>query len=77
MSKFDIVRAWKDTEYRQSLSAEEQALLPAHPAGSIELADEELDQAVGGLSQGFTFCNTSCTGLTEICWCTNVTTLTA
>lgn len=45
MSALDIVRAWKDAEYRQSLSAEEQALLPEHPAGAIELTDEELLQA--------------------------------
>lgn len=48
MTAFDIARAWKDGEYRQSLSIEEQALLPAHPAGSIELADEELNQVAGG-----------------------------
>ena len=48
MSNRDIVRAWKDAEYRQSLSAEEQALLPEHPAGAIELADEELPQVAGG-----------------------------
>lgn len=47
MSKFDIVRAWKDAEYRQSLSAEEQARLPEHPAGSIALADEDLPQVAG------------------------------
>ena len=76
MSTLDIVRAWKDAEYRQSLSAEMQALLPEHPAGFIELADEELDQAVGGFSHGFTDCNTSCTGFTEICWCTVHTILT-
>ena len=47
MSKFDIVRAWKDAEYRQSLSSEEQELLPEHPAGSIELTDGQLQQAAG------------------------------
>ena len=31
-------------------SAEQQALLPEHPAGQIELADEELSQANGGQS---------------------------
>ena len=50
MSKGDIVRAWKDAEYRASLSAEEQALLPEHPAGAIELADEELARAAGGIT---------------------------
>jgi mersacidin/lichenicidin family type 2 lantibiotic len=48
MSAFDIVRAWKDPEYRRSLSAAEQTLVPAHPAGSIELADEDLPQVAGG-----------------------------
>jgi mersacidin/lichenicidin family type 2 lantibiotic len=60
MSNVDIVRAWKDAEYRQSLSVEEQAYLPEHPAGAIELADEELDQAAGGTGGLGTFlCCTS------------------
>jgi mersacidin/lichenicidin family type 2 lantibiotic len=50
MSNIDIVRAWKDAEYRQRLSADEQAQLPQHPAGSIELADEDLPQVAGGAS---------------------------
>ncbi|HTI15733.1 MAG TPA: mersacidin/lichenicidin family type 2 lantibiotic [Dictyobacter sp.] len=45
--KFDIVRAWKDATYRESLSAEEQAMLPANPAGEIELSDAELETIVG------------------------------
>ena len=47
MSNLDIVRAWKDAEYRQRLSAEEQALVPEYPAGSIEMTDEELSHASG------------------------------
>ena len=35
MSDFDIVRAWKDAEYRRSLSPEARALLPENPAGAI------------------------------------------
>ncbi len=31
--KFDVVRAWKDENYRQSLSEEQRRLLPANPAG--------------------------------------------
>lgn len=49
MSKLHIVRAWKDPEYRLSLSKAEHAFLPAHPAGLIELSDEELGLAVGGV----------------------------
>src|SRR2546421_7298636 len=45
----NIVRAWKDEAYRQGLSAEEQALLPANPAGEIELTEAELD-AISGAS---------------------------
>jgi len=43
----NIVRAWKDAAYRQSLSAQEQAMLPANPAGEIELTDAELEAVFG------------------------------
>ncbi len=48
MKPLDIIRAWKDEEYRRSLSEEQRALLPEHPAGFIELADAELEPAAGG-----------------------------
>jgi mersacidin/lichenicidin family type 2 lantibiotic len=48
MLRDKIIRAWKDPEYRQSLSEEERELLPENPAGAIELTDEELDMAAGG-----------------------------
>jgi mersacidin/lichenicidin family type 2 lantibiotic len=38
MSNVDIVRAWKDPEYRLTLNE-----MPPHPAGQIELADPDLD----------------------------------
>jgi mersacidin/lichenicidin family type 2 lantibiotic len=50
MSHRDIIRAWKDAEFRSSLSEAERAMLPAHPAGSIELDDPELDRTVGRVS---------------------------
>lgn len=50
MSKIDIVRAWKDEEYRESLSDAERALLPEHPAGIIELPDADLEDVSGGYS---------------------------
>jgi len=46
-----IVRAWKDEAYRQSLSAEEQVILPANPAGEIELGDAELKAVYGAWGQ--------------------------
>mgnify|MGYP001269080300 CR=1 FL=1 len=45
----NIVRAWKDEAYRQSLSVEEQAMLPANPAGEIELTEADLE-AISGAS---------------------------
>jgi mersacidin/lichenicidin family type 2 lantibiotic len=44
----DIARAWRDTEYRASLTAAQQAELPEHPAGAVELDDEELAGLAGG-----------------------------
>jgi mersacidin/lichenicidin family type 2 lantibiotic len=37
-----VIRAWKDEEYRMSLSQEQLALLPEHPSGMIELSDQDL-----------------------------------
>ena len=48
IAHLNVIRAWKDAEYRQSLSEAERALMPAHPAGLIELTDWELDRAAGG-----------------------------
>jgi mersacidin/lichenicidin family type 2 lantibiotic len=44
----DVVRAWKDPEYRDSLTAEERAQLPPHPAGLIELSKADLALVAGG-----------------------------
>ena len=48
MSPINIIRAWKDAEYRQSLSAAELAMMPAHPAGLIQLTDDDLESIAGG-----------------------------
>ena len=48
MSNKNIIRAWKDEDYRLSLSEAERALLPEHPAGLIELAGAETDGVGGG-----------------------------
>ena len=47
MNKADVIRAWKDPFYRASLSAEERALLPDHPAALVELDDEQLKSTSG------------------------------
>jgi len=44
----DIIRAWKDEGYRNSLSESERAALPENPAGLIALTDEELGAVAGG-----------------------------
>jgi mersacidin/lichenicidin family type 2 lantibiotic len=31
----DVIRAWKDDVYRDSLSAEQRAMLPLNPAGAF------------------------------------------
>lgn len=51
---FDVVRAWKDETYRQSLSEEQLSTLPANPSGELELSDNELEDVFGGnLGDGF------------------------
>ena len=42
-----MVRAWRDPEYRSTLSSEQLATLPSHPVGLIELSDDELTSASG------------------------------
>ena len=75
----DVIRLWKDEEYRKSLTEEElrqfeeestrimqeSAQLPGNPAGVIELTDDELRQA---LSVGAT-CSEY--GSISTTWCDN------
>ena len=61
MSTNNIVRAWRDPAYRNSLSESERKALPPNPAGSIELSDADLGQVAGGLTV-FT-CTVICTGI--------------
>ena len=46
--KFDVVRAWKDEAYRQTLNDEQLNSLPANPVGALELSDAELENVFGG-----------------------------
>jgi mersacidin/lichenicidin family type 2 lantibiotic len=48
MSPESIKRAWKDDEYRMSLSEAERAKLPVNPAGTVELSLRQLAQTAGG-----------------------------
>ena len=51
-NRTDIVRAWKDQEYRMSLTEAQRAALPENPAGLIELNASELESAAGGKPAG-------------------------
>ncbi|HEU5375872.1 MAG TPA: mersacidin/lichenicidin family type 2 lantibiotic [Ktedonobacteraceae bacterium] len=52
--KLDIVRAWKDETYRQSLSEAQMNTIPANPAG--ELSDADLAM-LWGAGDGNSFSN--------------------
>lgn len=50
----DIARAWKDLEYRKSLTPEQLAQLPANPNGDAEAeADEISEQELNEISGGW------------------------
>jgi mersacidin/lichenicidin family type 2 lantibiotic len=53
MQTMEIVRAWKDEEYRDTLTLEQRALLPEHPAGVIEFEQPERDDETGFGPKGF------------------------
>jgi mersacidin/lichenicidin family type 2 lantibiotic len=50
MSHRNIIRAWKDEEYRLSLRRDGARFLPDHPAGLVELPDEQLNVVAGGVT---------------------------
>ncbi len=49
MSLKDVIRAWKDGNYRESLSEEELAQLPLNPVGDVELSEVDLREIAGGV----------------------------
>ncbi|MET8454231.1 mersacidin/lichenicidin family type 2 lantibiotic [Streptomyces sp. NPDC005209] len=44
------VKAWKEPEYRDSLSEAEQASLPPNPAGLVSLTHRQLGEVAGATS---------------------------
>jgi mersacidin/lichenicidin family type 2 lantibiotic len=48
MSNRNVIRAWKDPVYRNSLSEAERSSMPANPAGAIEISDGDLGKVSGG-----------------------------
>jgi mersacidin/lichenicidin family type 2 lantibiotic len=69
VSQKSIIRAWKDEEFRNRLSASEKSSLPANPAGITELSDLELTASGGTF---LTFCKTEHTCQPSSCntYCT-------
>ncbi len=62
MSQSETIRAWKDIDYRNSLSIEDLAKLPAHPAGAVELNSDDLSgnaAAAGSLQFSVCICTTN------------------
>lgn len=52
MSNESILRSWKDPEYREALGTTDLSAMP-HPAGMIELSDNDLSN-VGGAATAIT-----------------------
>lgn len=66
MSPLQVIRAWKDENYRLSLTQAQLTQMSAHPAGLIDLTEAELDGAYGGRPS----CTCGCTILTPQGRCT-------
>ncbi len=69
MNSINFIRAWKDAEYRNSLTAAELATLPANPAGLVELPEEEMAVVAGGKSYFTGTCGRVCQSLTPTYGC--------
>jgi mersacidin/lichenicidin family type 2 lantibiotic len=50
MSHVNVIRAWKDEEYRLGLPEADRARLPENPAGLIEVPEHDLGAVAGGYS---------------------------
>ncbi|HEU4388627.1 MAG TPA: mersacidin/lichenicidin family type 2 lantibiotic [Blastocatellia bacterium] len=48
MNSDEVIRAWKDEEYRLGLSEAHRSALPQNPVGLIELNDGDLGDVSGG-----------------------------
>jgi mersacidin/lichenicidin family type 2 lantibiotic len=66
MKRETIIRAWKDPEFRASLSTEERSSLPECPAGPAftELNERDLEDAVGGGFANYDFDGCICSPYT-------------
>ena len=58
MSHAEIIRAWKDEEYRAKLSAAELADAPQNPAGAVDVSGAAQHDFVGTGGSWLVICNT-------------------
>jgi mersacidin/lichenicidin family type 2 lantibiotic len=49
MSNDKVIRAWKDEQFRRSLTDAERAALLPSPVGAVELTEAEMVGVLGGL----------------------------
>jgi len=68
MSHLNIVRAWKDEEYRSSLSEVDRAQLPENPAGSIDTIDGfAQEMMIAGAGSFECTCLSECVSINVAC----------
>jgi len=73
MSHLNIVRAWKDEDYRASLSDADRALLPDNPAGSLEGLDGfAREMMVAGAGSFECTCLSECVSINLACGMTGL-----
>jgi len=65
----DVIRAWKDEKYFRSLTPSQREALPAHPAGLIELSDNDIRQVFGGSGSTNTDCSHPAIGCSNVLSC--------
>jgi mersacidin/lichenicidin family type 2 lantibiotic len=66
MSKQNIIRAWKDENYRRSLSHAQRAALPENPVGALNL-DELTAAEMAEIDGGYVVQTQECTNLFTHC----------
>jgi mersacidin/lichenicidin family type 2 lantibiotic len=66
MLKSEIIRAWKDVEFRKKPSGTDYAAIPVHPAGVAYMVDAELQRvsAHGSAANTGNYLTLGCCGLT-------------
>jgi mersacidin/lichenicidin family type 2 lantibiotic len=48
MSNIDLIRAWNDEEYRDTMSDADRATLQEKMSGMVELSDSDMEALTGG-----------------------------